>query len=280
MLTNVTYNWMKPTENDLQLEIRGKKDNGTAAIYNKPVALELQVNPEAYDIFESEVTSIRSEIFSRYCRAGKLSKAQHLLKRGLCDVHRRGESGEGWTPLMHACYNGHLPVVEWLVDTLKSDINAECTLDGYSPMHCAAAGGHEDITAYLIDHLGAFFVTTKALETPLSLALFNGKIDAIGKMLAPGTNLCDALVSSHGIRNKNYVGMYNVLPPFNAEAASRPRSRSPRIRSRTPSPTQMALVAPSPKNTGRTESPLNNSSSSRASLSPKSGSVHTKKQHH
>lgn len=269
----------------MTLEIRGKKESGATIVYNKPVLLELQrisgdgVDP--YLAFEAELIGIRSEIFTRYCRAGKLTKAQTFLKRGLCDVNRKGESGKGWTPLMHACYNGHLPVVEWLVETHNIDLNEACPNDGHTPMHCAAAGGHEHIIAYLIDHMGEFFVPTHTMETPLSLALQNGKVDALTKMLAPGTNLCEALVASHGVRNHHYVGMYNLLPPFNAEEAAekaRIRAASPKVRSRsrTPSPSQL-LLGPGSKPAPTTTTASNRSpspgsrGSARGSPSPASG---------
>jgi ankyrin repeat protein len=220
MLTNTSYSWQKANESDLQLEIRGKTEKGATLVFNKPVLLECQKAPDdVHALFEQEVTAIRSEIFSRYCRAGKLTKAQQHLKRGMCDINRRGESGDGWTPLLHACYNGHLPVVEWLVDTMKVDVNQSCAADGFTPMHCASGGGHADTAAYLIDHMASFFVTTNARDTPLSLALQLGKVDALSKMLAPGTNLNYAMNAAHGVRNHNYVGMYNILPPMKVETA-------------------------------------------------------------
>ena len=230
MFVNVVYLFTINAENDLQLEIRGKKENGAPLVYNKPCVFSVSPDEAAYSQFEVEVIDIRTEQFARYCKYGKLTKAQQMLKRGLVETNRFGLAGEGWSPLMHACYNGHYPVVEWLVDILLIDINQGCASDGWRPVHCAAAAGHEKIIVFLLAHFCDVLAQTHTLETPLSLAMNRGKLDVIAQMLAPGTPLSEALIASHGERKTEMLGMYNVYKPMavstdDSDSLNQPRDK-------------------------------------------------------
>ena len=46
----------------------------------------------------------------------------------------------GWTPLLLACYGGHLDVVQWLIEQ-GADTEAKDDY-GRTPLHLACEGGH------------------------------------------------------------------------------------------------------------------------------------------
>jgi ankyrin repeat protein len=52
------------------------------------------------------------------------------------------------TPLDAAAFQGHLPVVQMLMEA-EADVNARSD-DGESPLHCAAFQGHEEICRALV----------------------------------------------------------------------------------------------------------------------------------
>jgi len=54
------------------------------------------------------------------------------------------------TLLHYAAYNGHLSVVEYLVDQ-KADINS-IDNDNCTPLHRAAINGHLSVVEYLVNH--------------------------------------------------------------------------------------------------------------------------------
>jgi len=53
------------------------------------------------------------------------------------------------TPLHYAAWNGHLSVVEYLVNQ-KADINAK-NKNNWTPLHYAAQNGHLSVVEYLVN---------------------------------------------------------------------------------------------------------------------------------
>jgi ankyrin repeat protein len=51
---------------------------------------------------------------------------------------------DGASPLYIACHNGHLDIVEKLLDNVNTDVN-KCTDSGVSPLYIACQNGHLDI---------------------------------------------------------------------------------------------------------------------------------------
>jgi ankyrin repeat protein len=56
---------------------------------------------------------------------------------------------EGSTPLHLAAQNGHLDVVEFLVEQ-QAEVNAKET-DGWTPLYLAAHNGHFDVVKFLVE---------------------------------------------------------------------------------------------------------------------------------
>jgi hypothetical protein len=218
---------------ELVLELRGQHETSNVPIfYNKPCLLTKQLPlptatsgdasaksaitaDDPYVAFEEEVVSIRSEIFSRYCRTGKLSKAQHLFKRGLVDVTRQGYSGNEWPPLLLAAYGNHRPIVAWLIESLNLDVNFVSPSDGWTALHCACARGHTATAEYLILQGASITALSLIGETPLSLMTHLGYLDAVKALVGPDSKYTKNLVAKQGTRNDVCAtGMFVLLPPL------------------------------------------------------------------
>lgn len=196
-------------DNELCLELRTKKD-GVSIIYNKPCPLTFV---DGYADFETEVVNIRSEIFSRFCRSGKLGKAQHMLKRGLLNHNYRGVSGTEWSALHNAAYFGHLAVVQWLVNDLEMEVNQVSETDGWTPLHCACARGHHEVGAFLLEKGASLLAFTLTGETALSLMTHFGHIDSVLALAGPQSSFVEILLKAQGERKMvSDTGMFTLLP--------------------------------------------------------------------
>jgi ankyrin repeat protein len=61
-------------------------------------------------------------------------------------------NNNGASPLYIACQDGHLDIVEKLLDNVKTDVN-KCTNSGASPLNIACQNGHLDIVEKLLDNI-------------------------------------------------------------------------------------------------------------------------------
>ena len=60
--------------------------------------------------------------------------------------------GNGWTPLHHASYRGHLDVLRYLVEQGATiDKTTAIKVGNYTPLACAAANGQLQIVRYLLE---------------------------------------------------------------------------------------------------------------------------------
>ena len=80
---------------------------------------------------------------------GHLKVIETLHMTGLCDVNLQDYSDANLTPLLMACEQGHISVVQSLV-SLGADITYRETVNGRSPIQLAAQFGHHEIVGYLL----------------------------------------------------------------------------------------------------------------------------------
>ena len=96
------------------------------------------------------------------------------------------KTGKGLTPLMVAALTGKLHAVKWF---LKKGAAIACEAKrGWSPLHYAAKGGDPDTIDLILTHLPDVDSKTADGETPLIIAVFNGKLQGIKYLLERGAN--------------------------------------------------------------------------------------------
>ncbi len=130
---------------------------------------------------------MRIEDVIQAAKEGRRDTLKQLLADDPAIVNARLASGE--TPLMAALYRGHLDVVETLVD-------AGAALDVFA----AAALGRADVLEQLFAADPAL-VRARAYDgwTPLHLAAFFGRRQALERLIAAGADL--NAISSNALRN-------------------------------------------------------------------------------
>ena len=72
----------------------------------------------------------------------------------LCCVDVECRDVNGYTPLDLACENGHLAVVQYLVEEHGAQVNV-CNKYEYTPLHFACSNGHLAVVRYLVEEHGA-----------------------------------------------------------------------------------------------------------------------------
>ncbi|XP_018905041.1 protein fem-1 homolog CG6966 isoform X2 [Bemisia tabaci] len=125
---------------------------------------------------------------------------------------------EGKTPLVMACRNGHLGVVEYLVDRCNADIEQSGqvvfdgdTIEGAPPLWCAAAAGHFEIVKFLVRRGAKVNSVCRSNSTPLRAACYDGHFEIVKFLIKHGA---DASISNrHGhtcLMIACYKGHYNI----------------------------------------------------------------------
>ena len=109
----------------------------------------------------------------------------------------------GSTPLVIACRNGHMDVVEFLVENSGADIETPGavlfdgeSIEGAPPLWCAAAAGYLEIVKYLLKHNADVNHTTFTNSTPLRAACFDGHVDVVKYLVESGADV--EIANRHG----------------------------------------------------------------------------------
>ena len=77
-------------------------------------------------------------MFSYFCRHGNLEEAMKYYHR---KPNCLNELSDGWTPLFHAVFGGHVDIVHWLL-IAGADKMARCPETNYTVLHLAAKMGN------------------------------------------------------------------------------------------------------------------------------------------
>jgi len=94
-----------------------------------------------------------------------------------------------WTPFHLAAWNGHLCVVEYLVNQ-QADVNARVSLFNETPLNLAAENGHLSVVEYLVNSKAD--VNARAslfMVTPLHLAAKNGHLSVVEFLVNQKTDI-------------------------------------------------------------------------------------------
>ncbi|GMT22656.1 hypothetical protein PFISCL1PPCAC_13953, partial [Pristionchus fissidentatus] len=160
------------------------------------------------------------------CRSGTTEK-RPLAATSTFDVDMQTESNND-TPLTLACSNGHVAMVELLVQRGANVHHRD--KKGFTPLILAATGGHLSIVQTLLDN-GANIETQseRTKDTALSLACSGGKKDVAEMLLNRGANKEHRNVSDYTplslAASGGYVDIVNMLLEMGAEINSRTGSK-------------------------------------------------------
>lgn len=149
----------------LMLAIR----DGNADIVD--VLLAAKANPNARNIHGD--TALRLAAFK-----GDLAVVQKLVKA------RAFVNMPGWSPLMYAAFNGHTPVVAFLLEN-GADVDAQAE-NGFTALIAAARGGHEDVVALLLKRKANPNLVSDKGESAMDFALATDNTRIYDRLRAAG----------------------------------------------------------------------------------------------
>ncbi|MGE5643289.1 MAG: ankyrin repeat domain-containing protein [Byssovorax cruenta] len=118
---------------------------------------------------------------------GKINHVIRLLARDPDLVNAYAQ--DGFQPLGLACFFGHYDTAEYLIKAgalISSPARNELKA---TPIHSAAAGGHEKIVRLLLDHGADANVREQGGFTPLHAAAQNGDVEILRALLMGGADL-------------------------------------------------------------------------------------------
>jgi len=124
---------------------------------------------------------------------GDLDKVKKLMMRGGLVLIA---DLDGTTPLHWAAYGGHLDVVKFFVEEVKmkpGDPNHLLV----TPLHWAAVMGHRNVVDYLVSKGAAIDVRDNSGRTPLFVAAAHGQMDVVDYLLQKGADVNAA--DAHGL---------------------------------------------------------------------------------
>ena len=89
-----------------------------------------------------------------YCKTGNLKSLKKLSRGGgsILFIAPRWPDEDGWTPMMHGCYFGHLHIVKFLFQYGARDDVRRPDNNGRTPMWFACWKGHSNIVQYLFQN--------------------------------------------------------------------------------------------------------------------------------
>ena len=99
---------------------------------------------------------------------------EHPRLRELIDFKSLVEEETQTSPLMFACANGHLDCVEFLVETVQSDINHQ-NINGNTALHWSALNGHSPCVEFLISKGANVLIENTFQRTPFDEAMTRDK---------------------------------------------------------------------------------------------------------
>uniref|UniRef100_A0AC35FM37 ANK_REP_REGION domain-containing protein n=1 Tax=Panagrolaimus sp. PS1159 TaxID=55785 RepID=A0AC35FM37_9BILA len=126
------------------------------------------------------------------CQNGSLQCLRYLIEKANADISSLTTKGQS---LLHiASLSGHVPIVRWLIYRTGSDAILWPTYDRANAIHCAAFGGQVNVVKILLDlwpkkRRRAILTTTDSRgNTPLHLAVISNQLEMVKYLLEIGSN--------------------------------------------------------------------------------------------
>lgn len=160
----------------------------------------------------TEISHSGNSAFLCAARDGHLEVIKFLatLDPNLRDhVDRRGT-----TVLMRACANGHLPLVEWILENYPDAVN-DRDYEEDSPLSFASMAGHAQIAYHLLhppkgDKIMDINIRNKLRYTPLIRSAMNGRKEMADFLLKEGADL--TLADKDGFTAVLCAALHGYLP--------------------------------------------------------------------
>jgi hypothetical protein len=133
------------------------------------------------------------EIPDQILKALKSNDIDMLAKLELSSKKHYGDSGQ---TLLHlaAKYTDSLPIIKLLISKLKLSPRSLCTTKKTTPFHCACKRGYLPIVRYLVENCKVNVQSTKRGKmSPLLIAAKHGRTDVVIYLISKGADLmhCD-----------------------------------------------------------------------------------------
>jgi ankyrin repeat protein len=139
-------------------------------------------------------------------RNGHLSVVQSLVEDG--SANKDAVTKNSWTALHLASRFGHLKIVQYLVGRCGMDTNTPSTMDGMTALHFATMNGHVEIVHYLVLQGNANLDAQAGSEglSPLHMAGMSCNLKMVNLLLEFGASI--ETKSEDGSTPAIYVGHF------------------------------------------------------------------------
>ncbi|KAL3086864.1 hypothetical protein niasHT_030943 [Heterodera trifolii] len=124
-----------------------------------------------------------------FAKDGNFEYCRKLVDKGINVNQQTADCCGGSTPLLLACENGHLDIVELLVEKGGADFEIADSADGDTPLMCAVMERNLPIIDYLVKKGASTDRTNKKGISPLHYAAKIGTFEVCKLLLASGANV-------------------------------------------------------------------------------------------